>query len=213
MTGTTTQDPRPESRMRRVWWWPVLGVALGILTGVAVLSVVQPHVFAGSVVQSSEPAPEMDGLVYTDGDPVDVAALQGNVVFVYFGYTHCPDVCPLTLATIDKALDGLGEDASRVKTMMVTVDPERDTVDALDEYVANFNDEFRGVWGEEPDVRSVATRYGVTYEHEEAGSDGSYLVAHTASLMAIDPEGALRVVYPFGVTAEELTADIEALLG
>lgn len=210
---TDTQTHEQPARSRRRWLWPVLGILIGSLLGVAVLYLARPHVYSGVVLQSSSPAPEMEDLFYENGDPVDIAALRGEVVFVYFGYTYCPDVCPLTLGTVDDALDGLGDDADRVTTIMVTVDPSRDTPEVLASYVANFNDDFRGVWGEEPDVRSVATQYGVTYEYEEPGEDGSYLVAHTASLLAIDPEGALRIVYPFGVTADELTADLEELLG
>jgi protein SCO1/2 len=208
-----TRTREPLARRHRKWLWPILGALLGILLGLAVLSMFRPHVFSGVVLQSSEPAPAMDGLTYTDGTPVDIAALRGNVVFVYFGYTHCPDVCPLTLGTVDDALDALGDDAGRVETIMVTVDPERDTSDVLESYVAAFNDGFRGVVGEEPDIRSVATRYGVTYQHEEEGATESYLVNHTASLLTIDRDGALRVIYPFGVEAEELTADLRELLG
>lgn len=209
-TDTQTQE---QPARRRKWLWPVLGILIGSLLGVAVLYLARPHVYSGVVLQSSSLAPEMEDLFYENGDPVDIAALRGNVVFVYFGYTYCPDVCPLTLGTVDDALDGLGDDADRVTTIMVTVDPGRDTPEVLENYVANFNDDFRGVWGEEPDIRSVATQYGVTYEYEEAGEDGSYLVNHTASLLAIDPEGALRVIYPFGVSADELTADLQELLG
>lgn len=208
-----TQTQEQPARPRRKWLWPVLGAAIGIALGIAVLSMFRPHVYSGVVLQSSEPAPPMGSLVYTDGEPVDMAALQGNVVFVYFGYTYCPDVCPLTLGTVDNALSELGDDATRVKTIMVTVDPERDTPEALESYLANFNEGFRGVLGEEPEIRSVATRYGVTFENEEEGEDGSYLVNHTASLLTIDPEGALRVIYPFGVSAEDLAADLRELLG
>ena len=209
---TETQTPERSADSRRKWLWPVMGAVIGILLGVAVISMFRPHVYSGVVLQSSEPAPTMDGLVYTDGQPVDIAALRGNVVFVYFGYTYCPDVCPLTLGTVDDALADLGEDANRVQTIMVTVDPERDTAEVLQSYLAKFNDRFRGTVGEESDIRSVATQYGVTYQYEEEDADGSYLVNHTASLLTIDPDGSLRIVYPFGVTAEELTADLRELL-
>ena len=210
---TDTQTQEQPARPRRRWLWPVMGAVIGILLGVAVLAVVRPHVYAGMVLQSSDPAPAMEGLAYTNGEPVDIAALRGDVVLVYFGYTYCPDVCPLTLGTIDDALQDLGDDADRVKTIMVTVDPERDTPEVLESYVAAFNDGFRGVVGAEPDIRSVATRYGVTYRYEEVADDGSYLVNHTASLLAVDPGGALRVIYPFGITAEELSEDLRELLG
>jgi protein SCO1/2 len=154
----------------------------------------------------------MDGLLYDDGQPVDIDALEGEVVLVYFGYTHCPDLCPTMLSTVDRALEGLGEAADRVETLMVTVDPERDTPEYLADYVTHFNERFRGVWGTEDDVRSVATSYGVHFEYDEPGADGSYLIGHSASLLAIDPEGVLRIVYPVGTEADALRADLKELL-
>lgn len=211
MTGDART--RAGSVLRRRWWWPVLGILLGISLGVAVLSVFRPHVYSGTVLQSPDPAPSMDGLSYANGAAVDVAALRGDIVLVYFGYTHCPDVCPLTLATVARALGDLGEDSSRVETLMVTVDPTRDTPDALAAYVARFSDDFRGVWGDETDTTTAAARYGVAYEYEEEDANGDYGVTHTSSLFLIDPDGALRIVYPFGITARELSADLEAMLG
>lgn len=172
----------------------------------------RPHVFSGSVLQASMPAPEMEGLVYDNREPVDIDELRGEVVLVYFGYTHCPDLCPTMLSTVNRALEGLGDDAGKVETLMVTVDPERDTPEYLAEYVDHFNESFRGVWGTEDDVRSVATKYGVHFEYDEPGEDGSYLIGHTASLLAIDREGVLRIVYPVGTQAESLRADLEELL-
>jgi cytochrome oxidase Cu insertion factor (SCO1/SenC/PrrC family) len=180
---------------------------------IAVIAIFRPHVYSGVVLQSSEPAPAMDGLVYDTGEPVDVDALEGDVVLVYFGYTYCPDICPAMLGTVARAIDDLGDRAERVKAMMVTVDPTRDTPEVLSEYVAYFGEGIRGVWGSEGDVRSVASGYGVTFSYDEPLADGSYLVAHTGSLFAIDPEGALRIVYPVELTAEALAADLRELLG
>lgn len=176
------------------------------------LMLLRPHVYAGTVVQSSEPAPAMEGLTYAEGGEVDLEALRDDVVLVYFGYTHCPDLCPTTLSTAARAIEGLGSGGEDVTTMMVTVDPGRDTPELLAEYVAHFDERFRGVWGTEDQVRSVATRYGVTFEYEDPAADGSYEVGHTATLLAIDPQGALRLVYPVGVTAEDLERDLGELL-
>lgn len=207
-------DTEPRSgRGRRRWPYLVAAALAGIGLGLLALAMLRPHVYAGAVLQSSGPAPPMTELRYADGGEVDLAALRGEVVLVYFGYTHCPDVCPTMLSAVARAVEGLGAEGERVTTMMVTVDPGRDTPDLLAEYVAHFDDGFRGVWGPEDDVRSVATRYGVIFEHDEPGADGSYLVSHTASLMAIDPEGALRIVYPVGVTADDLQRDLAELLG
>lgn len=205
-------SPPPSPRRRR-WWWAV-GVVAGLAVGLlAWSSLFRPHVFSGAVLQSSTPAPAMDGLTYADGDPVDLNTLRGDVVLVYFGYTHCPDVCPTMLSTVADAVDDLGPSRDRVRTMMVTVDPERDTPELLGSYVSHFDESFRGVWGPEDRVRSVATLYGVHFEHDDPADDGSYLVGHTASLMAIDPEGVLRIVYPVGLEAGALERDLEELLG
>lgn len=197
---------------RRLVWW-VAGLSLPLLLGVLVIfGPLRPHVFSGSVLQASTPAPDMDGLIYDNGDPVNIESLRGGVVLVYFGYTHCPDLCPTMLSTVKRALEGLGEDAAKVETLMVTVDPNRDTPAYLAEYVGHFNESFRGVWGTEDDVRSVATKYGVHFEYDEPGADGDYLIGHTASLLAIDPDGVLRIVYPVGTEASALRADLEELL-
>lgn len=199
------------SRGRVVWWAVGLGLPL-LLGALFVFGPLRPHVFSGSVLQASTPAPEMDGLVYDNGEPVEIGDLRGDVVLVYFGYTHCPDLCPTMLSTVNRALEGLDDDAGNVETLMVTVDPARDTPGYLAEYVDHFNESFRGVWGTEEDVRSVATKYGVHFEYDEPGPDGSYLIGHTASLLAIDPDGVLRIVYPVGTKAEALRADLEELL-
>lgn len=208
MTSEATEGVRGG---RRLWLW--LGVLAGALLAVAVVVLLRPHVYAGVVLQSSDPAPGMDGLVYESGEPVDLSALEGEVVLVYFGYTYCPDLCPTMLGTVSKALDDLGDRSGEVTAMMVTVDPSRDTPEALAGYVSNFGDGIRGVWGTETEVRSVASGYGVTFRYEEPLADGNYVVAHTASLFAIGTDGALRVVYPVELTADALAADLRDLLG
>lgn len=205
--------PAPETRRPRRWILLVAAAVVGAGLGVLALMMLRPHVYAGTVLQSSDPAPGMEGLTYAEGGAVDLEALRGDVVLVYFGYNHCPDLCPTTLSTAARAIEGLGPRGDSVTTMMVTVDPDRDKPELLADYVAHFAEDFRGVWGGEDQVRAVATQYGVTFEYEDPGADGSYLVGHTATLMAIDPAGALRLVYPAGVKAEDLKRDLEELLG
>ena len=206
-----TDNPNPPRKKLRLGL--ILGgavVALAIGLGVGVLA--RPYVYSGIVIQSSQPAPAMTGLVYDDGTSVDLAALRGEAVLIYFGYTHCPDLCPATLSTVNKALEELGSDADRINTFMVTVDPERDHLEDLGDYVRHFDDRFRGIWGSEADVRSVATQYGVHFEYDEADEAGDYLVAHSTQLLVVDPDGVLRLTYPAGVTPNELSSDLKELL-
>jgi protein SCO1 len=210
-----TSDALAESPTRRRRWWPWLvgGAAVGIAAGWLVVSLARPHIYAGTVLASSSQAPPMTGLVYDDGAPVDLEALHGDVVLVYFGYTHCPDLCPAMLSTIARAVDAIGSGRERVTTMMVTVDPQRDTPELLGAYVAHFDGSFRGVWGTAEQVRSIATQYGVYFENGETDDAGNYLVGHTATLMLIDPDGALRIVYPVELGSGDLADDLAEMTG
>jgi protein SCO1/2 len=207
----TSVEAGQPNRRSRLWLWVAIPAAL--LLGFALLSMFRPHVYAGVVLQSSDPAPSMDELVYNTGEPVELSDLDGQVVLVYFGYTYCPDLCPTMLGTISRALDDIGDDVERVTAMMVTVDPGRDTPEVLANYVAHFGDHIRGVWGTESDVRSAASGYGVAFTYDEPDEEGNYLVSHTGSLFAIDPGGALRVVYPVELTSDALAADLRDMLG
>jgi protein SCO1/2 len=207
----TSADTGQRGRRRRLWLW--VAIPAGLLLAFAMFSMFRPHIYAGVVLQSSDPAPSMDGLVYDTGEPVELSDLDDQVVLVYFGYTYCPDLCPTMLGTISRALDDIDEDVERVTAMMVTVDPSRDTPEVLADYVGHFGDHIRGVWGTESDVRSVASGYGVTFSYDEPDEEGNYLVSHTGSLFAIDPGGALRVVYPVELTSDALAADLQDMLG
>lgn len=212
MTTQTTQPANETPSRRRRWPWVVAIALVLFAVGVFAGGLFRPYVFNGTILQSSAEAPPMDGLVYSDGTGVDVTALRGDVVLIYFGYTYCPDLCPAMLSTIDKALAELGADAGRVTTILVTVDPARDSMESVGDYARLFNDDFRGVWGTEEQVRSVATLYGVTFTYDEPDDEGRYLVAHTASLIGVDTEGVLRILWPAGTTTAELGSDLAELL-
>ncbi len=206
-TAQATQ-PKPRRTVLLIAVGVVVALALGVIAGM----MFRPHIYTGTVIQSDLPAAPMTGLIYDNEESVDVAALQGDVVLVYFGFLYCPDLCPTMLASVNRALSEMGEDGEKVKMLMVTVDPERDDLDSLATYVRRFNPEFRGVWGETENVREVASQYGVFFDYTEPDDEGLYDVAHTASLFAIDPAGSLRLTFQPGVTASDLAADLTALL-
>jgi protein SCO1/2 len=215
MTSSTNERPASDAPRRRRRRRRTIALLVGAPVLAAVLVFVgvrlfAPHIYSGTVYKAPDRAPAMEGLTYTDGTPVDLAALRGDVVVVFFGYTHCPDVCPTTLVTAAKAVERV--DSDRVHLLMVSVDPERDTPERLAQYVASFNPEFRGVIGDAADVARVATTYGVFFARGEDTSDGGYTVDHTASLMGIDTDGRLRIVWSTAVTSADLAADIDALL-
>lgn len=209
MTGVEALEPEK----RRLWPFLAAAVLVGVALAVFAFSLLRPHAFAGGVIQDPPLAPGMEALILTDGSPVDLGAWRGDVTMVYFGYTHCPDLCPTTLATVARAKEMVGSDGDRVHMLMVTVDPARDSPELLHDYVTHFDPDFEAAWGEEDEVRDVAGRYGVQFILDEPDDNGDYEVGHTSTLYAIDAEGYPRVVYGVGVTAEDLAADMRELLG
>lgn len=128
-----------------------------------------------------------------DGTPFDLERLKGKWSFVFFGYTHCPDICPITLSVlglVQGALAADGLDGTQVQTLFVTVDPERDSPQRLGEYVRYFDKNFIGLGGTSEQVASLASQLGVAYFRAPAG-DGNYLVDHSAAVFLIDPVGRL----------------------
>jgi protein SCO1/2 len=218
MTTTDTDPPTAEassSRPRR--WHRLVALLVGVPLLVAVLAwgalqVLQPHRYAGTVMQAPTEAPPMDDLIDDAGQPIDLTAYRGDLVVVFFGYTHCPDVCPTTLANVDRALDEMGSDAARVHLLMVSVDPARDTPQQMADYLGAFDPTFRGATGDLDAVERVAATYGVFFARGEDLDGGGYAVDHTASLMAIDTEGHLRIVWPTDVRADALASDLRELL-
>ncbi len=203
----TQPPPTRPSRLR----WAVVAVVAVVALGAMLWPRLAPHHFSGAVLQSPTRAPDL-GLTDQYGDVVHLDDYRGDVVLLYFGYTHCPDVCPTTLATVAKALDEMGSKGERVHMMMITVDPERDTLPILGDYFAHFSDRFLGLGGEPDDIERVASLYGIYHAKAEEAAPGEYTVDHTATLLAIDPDGYLRVMFPNGVTVDELASDLDYLL-
>jgi protein SCO1/2 len=148
----------------------------------------------------------------SNGQRVSLDDFRGKLVVLYFGYTFCPDVCPATLVEIAGAMDILGEDAKDIQTIMISVDPERDTPEQLAEYVAHFDPNFLGVTGTEEEVAEIATLYGIFYEKHEGTVASGYLIDHTATTMVIDQDGYLKLLLPFGTTAQDMADDLAYLL-
>ena len=188
-------------------------VVAGVLVARLLLSLFQPHLYAGTVLQSPTPAPDMSSLSLASGEPLDIAGFEGDVVLLYFGYTNCPDVCPTTLSTAARARQGLSPtERDRTHVMMISVDPARDPLDELQAYVEFFDPDFIGVSGNDADIKRAATQYGVFYALGDGTEASGYTVDHTANLLGIGPDGRLRVIWAPDVTSDALQSDIEELL-
>lgn len=151
----------------------------------------------------------------TDGHMRTLADYKGRAVVLFFGYTHCPDVCPTTMAQLAQAMQQLGDDARRVQVLFVTVDPERDTAPVLAEYVHAFNPAFVGL---RPDsaaqLDAVTQAFKIYHAKNTAGaSDASaYTVDHTAGSVVFDPQGKLRLYAKDGQGADVWVHDLKLLI-
>jgi protein SCO1/2 len=130
----------------------------------------------------------------TDGAAVTADDYRGRVVVLYFGYTHCPDVCPATLANLTEALRQTGRAASGVSVLFVTVDPNRDSLPALRDYAGAFAPEIAGMRGSDDDLLALARRYRVTYGVTPAAPGQPYAVMHSDAVFFFDGSGRARAV-------------------
>ena len=151
-----------------------------------------------------------------DGSRFESDRLTGRIVLLYFGFTSCPDVCPLELSNIGRALHELPDD--QVTGIFVTIDPSRDTVERLAAYVTFFHPDLIGLTGTEEEIRAVADQYNVSYRRIEQGT--GYTMEHPANVYVLDPEGTIRAMAPFGSSSEHLVrlvrgiaADFAAMSG
>lgn len=152
------------------------------------------------------------GLDSTLGQPLTLASLHGRVVLLDFGYTSCPDICPTELARLRQLLRSLGPDAGRVAVVFVSIDPVRDTLDHLRQYLGFYDARFIGATGSEDAVAAVAKRYGAVYYRENEGAGGAYAYAHSDYIYLLDTEGRVRRLYDSQATSTTMQADVEALL-
>jgi protein SCO1/2 len=160
-------------------------------------------------VSSPGPAPVLADLVSPDGSAFDLAGLAGRPTLLFFGYTHCPDVCPLTIGEIL----GVFELQPRAQAVFVSIDPERDTPAFLAEWSAYLPIDLHPATGSLGAVRRAADDYGVRYARVETSSAGGYTFSHTADVFLVDEQGRLVGTFPFGTPAASMAADISALAG
>tara|TARA_B100001564_G_C20478975_1_gene596162 strand:- start:81 stop:692 length:612 start_codon:yes stop_codon:yes gene_type:complete len=147
-----------------------------------------------------------------DGKEISSKSFRGKVMLIYFGYTYCPDVCPMTLSHLKVGMLELAEEAKGVQVLFVSIDPERDTRDKLNEYVPYFHPDFIGLTGSVSDVGIVARQYGAGYFKQEVESVEGYFMAHTDAVFLVDQKGRYRGRYKTERDMEKLISDIQWLL-
>jgi len=157
--------------------------------------------------------PDLDFKLIDDhGKPVTGADYRGKVVVLYFGYTHCPDVCPLTLAQLHVVMQRLGPLADKARILFVSVDPTRDTPTVMRTYVNAFDPRAIGLTGDPRDIEALSKRYRSAYTREPSGKDGNYEVSHSSAIYVFDSKGAARVLSTPSDSQDNLVHDLHLLL-
>lgn len=152
------------------------------------------------------------------GRPVTDKDFEGYWRLVFFGYTHCPDVCPTTLSTMALVLDELGDDAAKIQPLFITIDPARDTPEVLADYVIAFHRRLVGLTGSQEQVAAAAKAYRAYYAkaplpgQERVDAEGDYAMDHTAYLYLMDPHGRYATVFAPTDTAEKIASGIRRRL-
>lgn len=148
-----------------------------------------------------------------NGAPFTLQSQRGKALLVFFGYTMCPDVCPTTLSKLATVTRRLGDKAGGVRTLYITVDPERDTPEVLKADLSLFTLDAVGLTGTRAEVDAVAKQFGATYEIVPTPqSAAKYSVSHSTTLYLLDQEGRLRQTFPYEATVDEVTAGVQAVL-
>lgn len=182
-----------------------------VLFLVAYLAYARVGNFQGSLIEPPVAAQDFE-LRKASGEAFRLSDARGKVVLIFFGYANCPDFCPSTLAEYKKIHENLGDEAENVEFVFITIDPERDTPEQIETFVSSFNPSFIGLSGSEEALQPVWDAYFVFREKQEGASEAGYLMAHTTRVYAVDKAGNLRLTYPFGMTAAEMTSDVRRLL-
>jgi protein SCO1/2 len=194
----------------------LVGLASFLLIGAVAVGVFlfsKPASFRGTMYGEPYPVAHEIELTRANGSSFRLSEMRGKVVLLFFGYTSCPDVCPTTLAELKQALEKLGaEKAKQVQVLFVTVDPQRDTPERIQEYVDHFNQDFIGLSGTESDLAYVWKNYGVFRETVEGASAAGYVVNHTARVTLIDLAGNMRVSFALDTPVEDIVHDLKLLL-
>ena len=174
--------------IRTILW---IGVALAIIAFLAIYLGNLKHGIQGNAkLKNQFQVSEAFELTAQNGEKFSSSSLAGKPYLIFFGFTHCPDICPTTLLEVTNTLKELGDKANALNAVFVTVDPKRDTQEALQEYLKAFDPRIIGLTGSEEDIARVAKLYLATYK-KVPGSGGNYTMDHTASVLLFDREGKL----------------------
>ena len=197
--------------MKRTWLMGGGAVIVLLLVAFVAFRWLRPPELHGFLLAPEQPAADFT-LTSAGGQPIRLSDYRGKLVLLYFGYTHCPDACPTTMAETKVAFAELGAQAADVQVIMVSIDPERDTPEALAGYVQQFDSRFLGGTATLDEVMALASAYGVFFQKHEGSVATGYLIDHSAQMIVVDRQGYTRMLLPYGLRGEEMATDLRYLL-
>lgn len=199
-------------KFRFVLWGIVLGVGVSF-GGVELWRQMGAERISTTSDAISGAIPGNFSLVDHTGKPVTKEDYRGKWLLVFLGYTYCPDVCPTTLNEIAEVMERLGEKAAKVQPLFITIDPERDTVPRMAEYVAAFDPRIVGLTGTSEQIKEAANSFRVYYaKASQEGAPNGYLMDHSTSLYLFNPEGQFEKLFSFNDDVEKIVAGVQKYL-
>jgi protein SCO1/2 len=197
---------------KKIFWVGLGSFSLIALVALATYIFSGPASFRGTSYSEPYPiAPQIE-LKQADGETYRLSDQKGKIILLFFGYTSCPDVCPTTMAELKLVREDLGNQAGDVQVIFVSVDPEHDTAEMVQEYVSRFDPSFIGLSGSTNELTKIWDEYGVFRETVKADSALGYTVNHTARVTLIDADGKMRLSYGFQTPVEDIVHDLKILL-
>ncbi|MCW8905743.1 MAG: SCO family protein [Sedimenticola sp.] len=213
-----------ENRINKVWVLPL--TLLALLLGITAYLLLLPgektspdrlttvSLESGTLIPRTRP---MTPFALTDhrGRPFTQSSVQGHWRLLSFGYTHCPDICPTTLAMLARLDDQLRQQAPEIdiRTAFVSIDPERDTEEVLADYVPYFNPDFIGVTGSPPEIEKLTGQLGILFQRVDGeNSEMGYLMDHSASIILLNPQGEFQAVFGAPHQVNAMARDLQTLV-
>ena len=199
--------------MDRKLIWIGGGILLLIVFGIAFsILFAQPPSFRGTLYTEPFPLATEIALEKENGEIFRLSEQNGKVTLLFFGYTSCPDFCPTTLAEMKQVLDGLGDDVDKAQVVFITVDPDTDTPEKMQEYANRFHPAILGLSGTQEELQTIWTGYGIFRAETDTETSLGKIIDHTVRLYLIDLDGNLRLSYAYGTPYQDVLHDVKLLL-
>lgn len=196
---------------KKILWVGLASLAIIALTACLTILFSRSENFRGTAYNEPFPPASNFELTRSTGEVFRLSDQRNKIVLLFFGYTFCPDVCPSTMAELNSALNQIPDKASSVQVVFVSVDPDRDTSQTVQEYVNQFNPAFIGLSGAQTDLNKIWNDYGIFREVVKSDS-GFTTVTHTARVILIDMDGNMRLSYAFGTPVDDIVHDLNLIL-